>query len=333
MLRVKISNVYPSWPIQRQTPGSSGVWGDIEYHINSDIKECDFWVVCEGVSKEEVVTCSPENTLLLTTEPPTVKKYENRFINQFHHVISPHKNLKHKNVIHCHQGLPWMVGGKYQSNNGWLAEFEKDYDELKAITQFKKDKLMSVVLSKKDLSAGHIQKYNFALALKNHFGDQVDVFGVGINAVEDKWDAIYPYKYHLVLENCSIDDYWTEKLSDCYLAGAFPFYYGCPNLNTYFENGAFIQIDINDIEGAIALIEDAILRGVFETSTEAITRSREKVLDEYNLFALLEKYIKSNYSKKESVDVRIVPEASLVRMRWSNHLIGTVRNFKKRLFG
>jgi len=97
-----------------------------------------------------------------------------------------------------------------------------------------KSKLMSVITSSKDFTEGHQKRLNFVRRLKDYFGEDIDVFGRGIREVDDKWDAISPYKYHIALENSVYPHYWTEKLGDVYLSGAYPIYYGCLNLEDYF---------------------------------------------------------------------------------------------------
>ena len=68
------------------------------------------------------------------------------------------------------------------------------------------------------------------MALKKHFGDQIDLFGRGLNDFEDKWDVLANYKYTVAIENDFCDDWVTEKYFDCILSNTLPFYYGCPNL-------------------------------------------------------------------------------------------------------
>jgi hypothetical protein len=75
MYKVKLSTIVPSWPLVRQTPGSKGIWGDYQFFIDQDIEECDFWVVYAGFAKTERALCPPENTILITGEPPTCLLY------------------------------------------------------------------------------------------------------------------------------------------------------------------------------------------------------------------------------------------------------------------
>jgi len=162
-----------------------------------------------------------------------------------------------------------------------------DYDALKPMTKFEKDRTISVVCSNKAFSKGHRNRLLFVQKLRKHFGAEIDVYGKGLNEVRDKWDAIARYRYHVVLENCSRPDYWSEKLSDAYLAGAYPFYYGCSNILDYFPKGSLTPIDITAPEEAISMIIQTIQNNEYERSFGELIFARNLVLDKYNLFAFL----------------------------------------------
>ena len=87
MIRGKLTTNFPEWPLIRQTPGRSGVWGDCRFFINEDVEECDFWVVYDDVLRPETTRCPPGNTLLVTGAPPSVKTYHPRFAAQFARVL------------------------------------------------------------------------------------------------------------------------------------------------------------------------------------------------------------------------------------------------------
>ena len=78
--------------------------------------------------------------------------------------------------------------------------------------------------------------------------------------------------------------YWTEKISDCYLAGCFPFYHGCTNLADYFPQDAFCPIDIRKPDEAIHTIEQMLQQDVRAQRSKAMAESRRLVLDVYNMF-------------------------------------------------
>jgi hypothetical protein len=287
-VKVKFSPSNVSWNWIRQTPERKGIWGNCQFFINEDIEECDFWFVYEDLPKNETVRCPRGNTVLITGEPESVKKYNEEFLAQFGIIITSNRSLKHHNIIYSQQGLPWFVGGKFQKETkSWKEKFEKDYDELSSIKSVNKTKLMSIVFSDKNFTKGHIQRKKFVEKLKNHFGNDLDVFGVGFNEVEDKWDAVAPYKYHLAFENCSVDDYWTEKLSDAFLGFSYPLYYGCKNIDKYFDKDAMAIIDINDFKGSVEKIEKVMSENYYEKHYDKIIEARDLLLNKYNVFALI----------------------------------------------
>lgn len=307
MIKIKLSTQFPNWPLFRQTPGSKGIWEDCQFFVNQDIEECDYWVVCGGLLNPEKAICLQKNTIFITWEPPSVHKYDKHFLNQFATIITCHRDIKHPCIIHTQQGLPWMIGGKFLGD-GWDEKFSKDYDELKSIEKYNKNKLISVIVSSKSYTKGHIKRLQFVKRLKAYFGDKLDVFGVGNQKIEDKWDAIAQYKYHIVIENSSINDYWTEKLSDAFLGGAYPFYYGCPNLSDYFSKDCFTFIDIDYFDKSVALIEDIIKNQRYEKSIVKIAEAKNLILDKYNLFSLICNYCNSNTLSSSYINIILKPE-------------------------
>jgi hypothetical protein len=75
---------------------------------------------------------------------------------------------------------------------------------------------------------------------------------IGIEVVErpiDKTELFIDSMFHITIENNKADDYFTEKLIDCFVSMTIPIYYGCPNIGAYFNiRGMIIINDINDIE-------------------------------------------------------------------------------------
>jgi hypothetical protein len=309
MIRVKLT--MPYWPIERQTPNHSGIWDNCQFIINQQVSECDYWVVCENLINTEETICPKENTILITHEPPTLGKYRALFLKQFATVITCHKNIKHKNPIFQQQGLPWHVG-RMQRNHVNLS-WSKDYDELSSVDQFRKDKEISVVSSSKDGTIGHRQRLEFIRILKDYFGEKIDIFGHGINEIEDKWDALARYKYHIALENCAVDDYWTEKLSDAYLAGCYPIYYGCPNIKKYFDVSSLAKIDITRPDQAIHIIEACLKEHRYENAQQHIKNARENILNKYNVFPMVCSVIntdKHNLNNAKYAKIKMLPRFS-----------------------
>jgi hypothetical protein len=314
MIKVKLSTDFPYEPIIRQTPGRRGIWGNCQFYINSEIDDCDYWVIYNGVSRPESAYCPPKNTILITGEPPSITDYPANYTQQFARVVTCHSHISHPRSILNQTGLCWHTGRVLADIHNCQSIINRDYDDFKDMHTLPKSKLMSVITSNKDFTEGHQKRLNFVRRLKDYFGEDIDVFGRGIREVDDKWDAISPYKYHIALENSVYPHYWTEKLGDVYLSGAYPIYYGCPNLEDYFPAASYTQINIDDVEGAIRTIEECIREQCYEASLDRIIEARNLVLDHYNLFALVAELVREPVATKKRIVVTAgQPVSSVVR--------------------
>ncbi len=269
----------------RQTKDGKGISSDgrYQFYIDEDIEEPDFWVVQgKGIRGSESCKVAPENTILLTTEPKSVLVYPKDYIKQFGTILSCQEQTKHKNLILGPAILPWFVGFKRSKDNE--ITYSLTYDYLMNNKTPEKTKLISVITSNKAFTKGHLERIEFVEKLKTYYGDQIDVFGQGFNSFDDKWNVLAPYKYHIAIENSSENFYWTEKISDCFLAETFPIYYGCKNLSDYFDKDSFQSIDIQNFDASVGVIDKIIKEDTFENRRNQLKDSKNKVLTEYNMF-------------------------------------------------
>lgn len=267
-------------PFPQQSPSGKGIWGDYQFVFGNKTNRYDFWVIVDEIPRAETCTVPKRNTLFLTSEPPHVGSYPIPFLNQFGTVATCHQSIianpfVRANKIVSHPALAWFAN--------------KTYDELSQMKTFPKTKCLSLITTTKDK-----KRYEFALAMKDHFGNQLDLLGRGINNIPDKWDAHAQYQYSIVLENGAYPDYISEKLTDCYLAITYPFYYG-GNIGKYYPSGAFSRIDIDDIEGSIKKIEDTIADGdALRDAAYPLRLARNRSLNLYSFFPTVISIIENN---------------------------------------
>jgi hypothetical protein len=295
MINVKVTYGFAMPDIIRQTPGSQGIWGNCKFFVNQNIDECDFWIVYGRLLKIEKTVCPEENVIFMSGEPSSTTTYNEKFLKQFNTVVTCNRELKHFNKIYTQPTLPWHFGhyiNKY------------DYNELKDMTCPPKTRLISAITSNKVVTPGHRKRLDFIMNLKEYFKDKLDIFGRGINFVEDKSSAILDYKYHIVVENSSFEHYWSEKLADSYLGYSYPVYFGCPNINDYFSKNALTKIDINNLKSSIEIIEDVTGSGCFDYCSKDVRKARSQVLDEYNFFPWFHNFC--NKSSKSGKKIRII---------------------------
>lgn len=287
MITVKLSTSTPLWPYIRQTPQGSGVWGRCKFVVDEEIDECDFWVVYADITDLQRCRCDPDNVLYIAGEPPSKKKYPRKFLAQFETVWTTDRETDHPNRLFVQPCLPWHTDIDRHADD--MAKTAKTFDQFVANWPVPKTKTLSLISSNLTNTPIHVKRLAFIRSLQEHFGPRLDVFGRGLNEVGDKADAIAPYRYHIVLEPSNTPDYWTEKLSDAYLCGALPFYWGCPNIGDYFPETALIPINMDDATEAIATIEATLAADPYEERLADVEEARRRVLYEFNLYAQLER--------------------------------------------
>lgn len=255
------------------------------------IENPDFWVV-QGKGLRAVSHCrvAAQNTVFLATEPRSVLVYPEDYLRQFGVVCTCQSrtlSLGNRNgrpkVAMGPPVLPWFVGFEY-GKDGQPPTISLDYDNLLSMPTPHKTKLLSVITSDKAFTEGHIRRLRFVKKLQERYGDSVDIYGHGFLPVPDKWDALAPYRYHIVIENSAEPYYWTEKLSDALLAECFPFYYGCTNIADYIPRSAYRPIDILKPEEAFATIDNAINANLQGQCAAAIHEAKLLMLNRYNMF-------------------------------------------------
>jgi glycosyltransferase involved in cell wall biosynthesis len=117
------------------------------------------------------------------------------------------------------------------------------------IQVYEKSKNISCVSSNKSFLAGHrVRLEMISHVLNNDCRTYFDMYGIGFNPISTKMDALKDYRFSIAIENAYRNNYASEKLSDCFLTGTIPIYYGCPNIGEYFDvNGIIMFKDKEDL--------------------------------------------------------------------------------------
>lgn len=291
-MRVKVSTAFPQWPLKLQSPWGLCEWDGVKFFIDDDVSEADAWIVFENVPNALTVQCPPERVILLTFEPPAIKSYPSGYLRQFSRVVTCHQ-MDHPGVIRWQQCLPWHYGRNLAARGE--DRFVETYDTLLKDDPFAfKDRLASIVCSAKKSRDCHRRRHRFVSILESAGIDGLDFFGRGRSVEAScKRDAIRPYRYHVVLENSCQRDYWSEKLADAYLGGAFPIYWGCPNLENYFPEGSFARIDMDRPEESVDSIRRILSSSLYEDSIPLLHQARDLVLNRYNFFPAMASLVRS----------------------------------------
>lgn len=297
-IRVKLLSRFSQEQWVHQLPHGRTRWGRCEFLLDREARGYDWAVVYDDVPPaageagrhgSEVLDCLPTNTLLVTTEPSSIKTYGDSYTGQFGVVLTSQETwaLPHPQRIWSQPALHWFYGvgeGRVRS-----------FDDMVEHPPTDKSASLSMVFSPKRMRHTlHWQRHEFMRSLMEHLPDMA-VFGKGARPLDDKADALDAFRYHVAVENHIGAHHWTEKLSDAFLGMALPFYSGCPNVTDYFPPDSVIPIDLNDPVGAASIIRQAVASNEYERRLPAIMEARRRVLYDYNLFAVLARAIEHRH--------------------------------------
>lgn len=269
--------------------------------------------------------------VLLCAEPPAFLQYHKSYVDQFDAVLTTDPRLASvagpgTRVLASPPCIPWFYGAAVGGVAGGPRPAQT-FEDLADAPVPDKTRTVSVVSSTKTDTPGHRARLAFALGLRRELGPDLAVFGRGLIDFRDKQEVIAPFRYHVAIENSCLDDYWTEKLADCYLGYTFPFYAGAPNLDRYFPRESFEPLDATDPKGSAEKIRGMIAAGTWEKRLPALREARSALLYRHNLFPhLVEQYRRLTDGRTPSpARSRTVPTGPITRPSLVRSVIDRVR--------
>ena len=113
-----------------------------------------------------------------------------------------------------------------------------------------KSKLLSLIASDKQWTRGHQLRHVVANAIKDRY--EVDLWGsaykpfgkTGLTAAaikEGKNEPLKDYYFSIAIMNARHDNYFTETLVDLFRHGTIPVFWGCDNIDEYFNPDGMLK--------------------------------------------------------------------------------------------
>tara|TARA_R100000742_G_C4278666_1_gene101792 strand:- start:3117 stop:4001 length:885 start_codon:yes stop_codon:yes gene_type:complete len=257
----------------------------------------DIQTVDSGEDTEVVVNCSRgcdlSNSIALQMEP-------NSSIRKFPGIFKDLGGNRNK--------LKFAFDTKtYRNSIEW--HISPSYTDLKnEIPDLTKTKTLSTVVSAKRKLPGHRARIRLLIYLVDNL--EIDVWGkghakkwisdsspsrgreMGELPFREKDIALFPFKYHLACENTPGErNYFTEKIVDGILSECLCFYAGCPNLGDFIDSRSYIPIPVNDHAKTLQIIQSSIASNQWEKRLPYILESKQKILDELQIYPTLERII------------------------------------------
>ena len=286
MINIKVTlpgyNIKSS--ISQFTGNEENILDGCKFWINKNIDSPDVWFVFENIiDNYESCNINPENVIFLSAETSYnnehfLKEPRIKFLNQFGQIHTSYETIN--NSIKSIPFLPWMIN----SNHGESVYMphERDLTYLKNLNKIEKTRPLSVICSNKSDTPGQRKRLEFVKKIKEHLGDGIDWFGNGVNQIESKWEGIKKYKYHLVIENNTMDYVLSEKLFDSYLGLSYPIYYGGKKIEEIFPKNSFLKININNFDESIKSITSLISSDTNVINQNNLLDAKNIVCDDLN---------------------------------------------------
>ena len=282
---VRIIKSWDTPDLMAQAPGGLGVWEGVRLFEGE--APADFIVVLNQPAAPTTIMADPTRVWAIIQEPPT--RYH-RFLHRGQPAFA--------RIYTTDPTLP-AVSPRYHASQpalGWHAGLS--FDQLAGMPDLPaKTRPVSWVTSTASFLPGHKQRLRMIERLRPT--GLVDFFGRGLAPIERKWEGLAPYRYSIAVENHVGPDYWSEKLADCFLAGAMPIYAGCSNLEDYFPAGSFVRLDPTSADVA-ADVRRIVESDLAERNRHLVLEARRRVLEQHQFFPFVTAQIRADRQAPET---------------------------------
>jgi FkbM family methyltransferase len=206
-----------------------------------------------------------------------------------------------------------------------------------------KNKFCSFVVSDKNVSWHNTLNYKYRHDLVEEIlttNLPIDIYGHGTKLYKEYSDdrIKYPlessldnpfgtipfekYKFHICIENVNSNHYFSEKIINPLLSNVTPIYYGCKNIDNYFNNNNIIKLT-GDTKQDIRLLKQIFQEeSQKEENEKQITDNYQSILDTTNIF---------NHLHELFDNITLKNTALIVDPRDDENIIPLIHDFQKKL--
>jgi hypothetical protein len=112
--------------------------------------------------------------------------------------------------------------------------------------------------------------------------------------IHDKKDPLFDSQFHICIENSKQKNLFTEKLIDCLYSKTVPIFWGCENINNFFDTRGFLTV--NSVEEIIKVC-NSLEKQTYQNKIEYINYNYEKSLQYLYLTKRLQEKLQEILSK------------------------------------
>jgi GR25 family glycosyltransferase involved in LPS biosynthesis len=257
-------------------------WNNIEITWSDDEREIGYYVIINYPRPGDKYIA--EKTLVFQMEPWINDPVKNWGVKTWGEWSTPDPAKFFKIFTH-----------KTHLNN---VQWQININPIKVIDNGKKNNKIATICSYKNFDTGHVLRNIFIRAMEDSGANIIDVWGQenfhdfknyrGMIEDDNKFNVYANYKYCFSAENNMEHNYATEKIWEPILCESLCFYWGCPNLEEYIDEKAFVRLPIEDPVAALQIIQQAIAEDWWSQRIGVIKQMKEKILNQLGFFPLLE---------------------------------------------
>lgn len=276
--------------LRRQSQDGDGRWNDL--WMSPSHRRPDFWFVVNAPRRHGAWRSQPhrpERTVLWSVEHGRAEWRLRYGYDRWQ------RDPRYRVVLDHARRLNWV-----QFHVG------RSYRELRASSP-EKTRTLSAVISSADRLDGQRRRLALLRDLEGRdlsfLDSRFDHYGFdnrhgfahyrGALAPDRKESGLEPYRYSIAVEAVSEPNYASEKLFDCLLCETLPLYWGCPNLEDWLDPECFVRLPLDEPDAAYRTLRGVVEANEWERRLPAIRRAKRRLLDEYNVFPVLEQVIGS----------------------------------------
>jgi hypothetical protein len=128
-------------------------------------------------------------------------------------------------------------------------------------------------------------------------------------------------------ENNSIKNYITEKFTDAIVGESYVFYWGCPNINDYYDEKCYTRLSLKkeDLEKDIQTISNCMNEKFYEKNLDIIKNMKKRIIIEYNMFSRMKTIIDLS-----SVQVFVNISKNILSGKNQNEFVSNIGNILRK---
>jgi len=151
---------------------------------------------------------------------------------------------------------------------------------------------VSTIVGFKKMAEGHLLRHNlwirqdaittpkkFFISGNDPHHLRMPAFGEN-PVLEGEKTPLFDSMFHIVIENCKKDNWFTEKLIDTLQTKTLPIYWGCPNIGNWFNTDGMIIV--NNVDDLIEQV-NKLTPELYQEKLSFIERNYEKSKEFINL--------------------------------------------------